>query len=473
MAMAERLRLISTPDLGYRYQVVRADGLPEIGLTLFADHLQKSMSASSVPQYMRELLAFATWASADSVAAYHGWNLYSRAEQVRELVREYLTTEARCRLTVRPDLAGLRVTYVKATDGTKVNVRTLLAALKRLYDFLATHGRYLDRNPLLHEGAANAGNRVWEGYSRAIHAARGRNPMAAVSGVDERCNIRLLENYFRCNGNDWVPKTIDDRDFPCLVYIAGQKFGWGLRETCITRCLFESGARIAEVMGLNVLDWARSDFNNHLSASNKGSYGIRVKTLVVSGTTVKLLRRHFDDDVAGRRRADARSLRISDAATINKANPKELEGLPLFLNQRGRRMSATLFRDFYWKPALDAAGIDADPHQARHWFVTNALRNIDRTSTIPAERARRRQELIQYMAWRSGERTLSAYDHVQRAADFETRLSGIHREMRRREMEIARGSPDAEAGLVPRVRHEEAQLSPDLAFLLGEDHDGQ
>ena len=468
--MAERLRLISTPALGYRYQVVRADGLPEIRLTLFADHLQKSMSASSVPQYLREVLAFANWASADAVAAHHAWNLYSRAEDVRELVREYLTTEARCRLTVRPDLAGLRVTYVRATDGTKVNVRTLLAALKRLYDFLVTHAQYSDRNPLLHEGAENASDRVWEGYSRAIHAARGRNPMPAASGVDERCKIRLSENYFRCNGEDWVPKTIDDRDFPCLVYIAGERFGWSLRETCITRCLFESGARISEVVGLNVLDWASGDFGNHLSASNKGSYGIRVKTLVVSSTTVKLLRRYFDDDVAGRRKADALSLRISDAARMNRVNPKELEALPLFLNQRGRRMSATLFRDFYWKPALESAGIDADPHQARHWFVTNALRNIDKTSTIPDEKMRRRKELIQYMAWRSGERTLSAYDHVQRAVDFETRLDGIHREMRRREMEISRGlPPEAQINLVARVRREAPQLSPDLAFLLGED----
>src|SRR6516162_10230002 len=190
-AMAGRLRLISTPDLGYRYQVVRADGLPEIRLTLFADHLQKSMSASSVPQYLREVLAFANWASTDAVAAHYAWNLYSRAEHVRELVRQYLTTEARCRLTVRPDLAGLRVTYIKATDGTKVNVRTLLAALKRLYDFLVAHAQYTDRNPLLHEGAEDAADRVWEGYSRAIHAARGRNPMPAVSGVDERCAIRL------------------------------------------------------------------------------------------------------------------------------------------------------------------------------------------------------------------------------------------------------------------------------------------
>jgi hypothetical protein len=50
--MAERLRLISTPNLGYPYQVVRADGLPEVRLTLFADHLQKSMSALGKEQIL-------------------------------------------------------------------------------------------------------------------------------------------------------------------------------------------------------------------------------------------------------------------------------------------------------------------------------------------------------------------------------------------------------------------------------------
>lgn len=470
--MREALKLISTPRLAFRYQVVHADGLPEIPLTLFADNLYKSMSESSVPQYLRALLAFANWVAVDPVVAQHGWNLYSRAEQIRELLRQYLTVEARCRLTVRPDFAGLRVTYVKATDGTKVNVRTLLSALKRLYEFLALNGRYLDRNPLIHDEAAKAGERLWDSYRKAIHALRGRNPMPAASGIDERRDVRLSENYFRCTGEDWTPATIDDRDFPFLVYAAGQKFGWGLRETCITRFLFESGARISEVTGLTVLDWVGADFGNRIPASNKGSHGIRVKTLVVSNITVKLLRRYFDDEIAGRCRYDARALRVSDAASVYRVSPRDLEPLPLFLNQHGRQMSAALFRDYYWKPALQSAGIDADPHQARHWFVTNALRNIDRTSTAPAERIQRRQELIQYMAWRSGERTLSAYDHVQRAIDFELRLGAIHGDMRRRELQISRDSQNGQLNMLP-IRRGNVELSRDLAFLLGEDHDGE
>ncbi len=33
------LRLISTPDLAHKFQVVRDDGLPDVQLTLFADDL--------------------------------------------------------------------------------------------------------------------------------------------------------------------------------------------------------------------------------------------------------------------------------------------------------------------------------------------------------------------------------------------------------------------------------------------------
>jgi len=51
------MKLVSTPNLDHQYQVVRADGLPDVPLTLFASDLLKSLSPSSVPIYMREVLA--------------------------------------------------------------------------------------------------------------------------------------------------------------------------------------------------------------------------------------------------------------------------------------------------------------------------------------------------------------------------------------------------------------------------------
>ena len=131
-------------------------------------------------------------------------------------------------------------------------------------------------------------------------------------------------------------------------------------------------------------------------------------------------------------------------------------------------MTAKLFRDYHWSLALRSAGIDADPHLTRHWFVTNALRHIEKEAKDEAELKRKKQELIEYMKWRTGERTLQVYEHLQREERFLKKLAVIHREMSKREAAFARKqglwSPQDPHGNGPR-----AAMSADLAFLLGED----
>jgi hypothetical protein len=63
------MKLVSTPNLDHQYQVVLADGLPDVPLTLFANDLLKSLSPASVPIYMRELLAAFDWAQSDEIVA--------------------------------------------------------------------------------------------------------------------------------------------------------------------------------------------------------------------------------------------------------------------------------------------------------------------------------------------------------------------------------------------------------------------
>jgi hypothetical protein len=192
-----------------------------------------------------------------------------------------------------------------------------------------------------------------------------------------------------------------------------------------------------------------------------------VKTIIVSGPTTKLYRRYFDDSADGRAAHSKEQVTAAGLAVIQRRDPGRLAALRIFLTVRGTPMTARLFRDHYWKPALKAAGIDADPHQCRHWFVTNALRQIERAAKTEADLARGKQELIQYMAWRSGERTLKAYEHVQRGESFARHLDSIHIAMNRRERQSAKES--VLRPLQPPV--EMVALDQDLAFLLGEDHD--
>jgi integrase len=292
--------------------------------------------------------------------------------------------------------------------------------------------------------------------------------MPACSGVDPPSGIRLSENYFRCVEREWIPTSVDDPDFPNLIYAAGKSYGWKLRELCIARTLFEAGARISEITGLSVLDWAYSQFMNRLTAQNKGSFGVRTKVLIVSQPTAKLYRKYFDDDVEGRRADDPGRPTLADVTKMMSHDPQALAKLPLFLTRRGVPLSARVFRECHWKPALRCAGLDADPHTARHWFVTNALRNIEATARDAAELSRRREELIQYMKWATGERTLKVYEHLRRDFRFSEQLAGIHKTMQGRERTFATRNVKPISGDAP-TGQETVGMSSDLAYLLGED----
>ena len=334
------LKLIPTPELAHQYQVVREDGLPDVVLTLFAEGLLKSLSPSSVPIYMREVLSAFNWAVDDKVVAQNRWSLFGSPVEVRNIVREYLTVGAKCKLRRRPDRLGVKVTYVHPSQDTRINVRIFLAALRRFYDYLIADHRYQHPNPLVHEDMSKVAAELRQNYRRAIKEMEGREPMPAASGVDPPSGIRLSANYFRCVEEEWLPKTIDDPDFPHLVYNAGKQCGWGLRELCVVRILFESGARISEVFDLTAKDWAVSQFLTVFEARNKGSFGVRTKRLVVSSVTAKLCRRYFDDDKDGRRAHDPQRLTIAD---LSRMDGPALEQVKLFVSERGVHGTAIVF----------------------------------------------------------------------------------------------------------------------------------
>ena len=459
------MKLVSTPNLDHRYQVVRTDGLPDVPLTLFASDLLKSLSPSSVPIYMREVLAAFEWAQSDEIVLRNHWSLLGPPAEVRNVLREYLTVAAKCKLTTRADRLGVKVTYVCQTSETGINIRILLAALRRFYDYLISSEGYVHANPLLQEQMDQIKADLRNGYRQAVRAAEGRDPMPSVSGVDPPFGIRLSANFFRCVDREWIPRTIDDPDFPHLVYDAGKEYGWGLRELCVVRMLFESGARISEILDLTALDWSVSQFMNQFVARNKGSFGIRTKRLVVSSATAKLCRRYFDNDTEGRRAHDRLGLTLND---LTKLDSDALGKVPLFLTNRGTVMGAKTFRHGYWTPALRAANIHANPHLARHWFVTNALRMIEKTSKDENETFRRKAELVQYMGWRTAERTLKAYEHVTRDVNFvTTTLATIHSAMKKREDAIKK-DPEALSRYQPVEQPNAARREdPELALLTG------
>jgi integrase len=251
--------------------------------------------------------------------------------------------------------------------------------------------------------------------------------MPERSGVVEpRRRRRLSDSYFKLQGDEWLPQIVDDPTLPARILAGGEARRWQLRETCVTRLLFETGGRISEVVGLSLGDWWIRGLGQEVSAFSKGSHLRRIKYLRFSANTAKLLRRYTDGE---RRQRDPQHRTLGEYRRLAESGELDLFTIPLFLSRRGTALSAGHFRDHYWAPACQAAGLDADIHQARHWYVTMAVRQIYEAAQTDAEIRRRLRELIEYIKWRRGWETIQAYDHYFDAERHAEIQDALHRRL--------------------------------------------
>src|SRR6266508_2666637 len=193
-------------------------------------------------------------------------------------------------------------------------------------------------------------------------------------------------------------------------------------EEHIVRILFESGGRVSEVVGQTLGDWVARGMLQETQAFSKGSHGKRVKFLRFSAATAKLLRRYCDTE---RRGLDLHHFALDDYLQAARSGKLDLYQAPLFLSYHKTPLAPKTFRERYWNPACRAAGIEADVHQARHWYVKQIVRGIYEMARSEAEVQRRLRELIEYMGWKSGWETLEAYQHYfdpQRHAEIQDQL---------------------------------------------------
>jgi integrase len=444
-------------DAGHGHAVLVFDGAGRLHLPLtsFGKEAARRLSAKSVTVYLYALLPFFTFLDSGGAGDREVWAGDSRV--VRHSVSEYLEERLGCIL--RRHRLGFEL--VSVTGRTRANVGAFLAALKLFYVVMCEMGCYSGENPLVDMRSDALNDHQDDG-----RGAESDDPprMPEISGVVEPASSRrrLTDSFFKLVGREWIPQIVDDSEFPVLVLSGGRKVpGWGLREECVTRLLFETGGRIFEVTGLTLGDWANRGLTREATAASKGSHGRRVKFFRFSSNTATLLRRCFDSE---RRKYDSKNWRLADYLRAHDDKLIDLSEVPLFLSRRGTQFSAKSFRETYWTPACKAAGLDADPHQARHWYVTMTVRTIHETSSTEAEIHRRIRELIEYMQWRGGEQTMAAYDHYfdgARHADIQDQLHerlrvALEQGLKRHSMRSATTPPPVT---------QRPAFDPDLAFL--------
>ena len=460
IAVGEALfRFVSRPaGTGHGHPVLVFDtrNRLDLPLTTFAREASRRLSSRSVRTYLYALLPFFSFLDARTRHAGQRESWDTHAEAVRLAVAAYLDERLGC--VIRHHRLGFEL--VALTGRSPANVGAFLAAIKLFYTVMRQIGCYAPENPLLDLSS----RALTDTPNNDCDGADDRPPrMPDISGVEvPRPRTRLTDSFFKLVANDWVPQIIDDPTFPVAVLTGGRKLaGWNLREECVTRLLFETGGRIFEVTGLRLGDWVNRGLTREATAVSKGSHGRRVKFFRFSSETATLLRRYFDGE---RRVHDPNGWMLADYTRRADHKLINLNEIPLFLSSRGTPFSAKSFRETYWTPACRSAGINADPHQARHWYVTMAVRTIHETSSTEAEIRRRIRELIEYMQWRGGEQTMASYDHYFDAARHADIQDQLHERLRvALEQGLKRRSSRAPAlpGMPPQL----ASVDPDLAFL--------
>jgi integrase len=396
-------------------------------LIVFAKDALARLAPSSVKKYVNGILPWFTWLETDSwqLRANHRWT--DPPVVIREVIREYLVNRLQCR--VKDDPHGGE--WLETTEEMLNAVRMLLAGLKLFYRIAKIHDYYQYDNPLrgvfVESVAAAREQLIQEGNLPP------RPRMPDRSGVDEpERKGRLTDSYFLLK-DTWIPQVVTDTELPQKILDGGRTLkaqgkDWGLREESLVCLLFETGARVSEIMTLTLGDWNRRGLKDTAWARNKGSRKHRAKYVRFSEQTIKLLKKYFNTE---RKEFDAHHYTLDDYLRLAEQHTVDLDSVPLFLSKRKTPWTVESFRTNYWKKACAAARIDVDPHQARHWYVTQSLIEIHeraRKGKITVERGK--EELIAYMHWRSGEKVLKAYNHFFQPANHASVQNSIFKKLR-------------------------------------------
>ncbi len=413
---------------GHPYLVFDGQGKLHLPLIVFAKDATSRLAPTSVKKYLSGILPWFSWMETDpwQIQANRRWT--DPPEMIREVIREYLVGRLQCRVKDHPEGGE----WLETTEEMLNPVRHLLAGLKLFYRIARAHGYYFYDNPL-----SGVFTEVAETVREHLVQEEGLPPrpkMPDKSGVDEPSRARRLTDSYFLLKDKWVPQVVTDVELPQKILEGGRRAAeqgkdWGLREECLVSLLFETGARISELMTLTLGDWRRRGLKDTAWARNKGSRRRRAKFVRFSEQTVKLLKKYFDTE---RKAVDKHHRMLDDYLHIADQREINLDTIPLFLSKRGTPWTVESFRANYWKKACAAARIDADPHQARHWFVTQSLIEIHdraRKGKITVERGK--EELIAYMGWRSGEKVLKAYNHFFQPAGHATVQNSVFKKLRK------------------------------------------
>lgn len=372
----------------------------DVELMRYVKALDGMLAPNSRRTYLRQLMPWLNFLHATSPGK-QIWNL--DPIPLRHKVHQFLTQEYRCQINFAQFHEDAFL--VKELGVKNGRASLFLSALNHFYKVMRWLGLYPHKRVLKLE-MEDEFERTGPGLTKRMPLKSG----CELPDLSRQMPYRLSSSYFVCVDEQWTPKTLDDPAFPRLINDGGVQINWSQREILIFRMLFETGARISEILGLTLADWVKYGCAETASTFSKGSGHARVKTLRWSRETTNLLINYFNTQ---RRECDPNQWTLNQF--ISRHDEALFSNTFLFLNRYARPVLPSSYRSLYWRPAARIAGIRATIQQARHWFVTSYMRTIyDEAKTSSLDDPHVSQAiggLVSYMAWKSGEKMVGVYNH--------------------------------------------------------------
>ncbi|WP_202743815.1 site-specific integrase [Acinetobacter calcoaceticus] len=397
--LSEKYFYKKNPKQGSRfpYLIFDFEANLHLPLTSFSKYLKMSYAPNTIRCYLHEVILFFSWYH-NKHSLCNGLFWQQKPEQIRILIKEYLLIKLKCQLKTRGGYC-----LIFSTNCSPKTISILLSALRCFYDSTISNEYYKFKNPLI--GFNLKLNEKEDISLEYTHFPK----MPYISGVSElKQKQRLTDAYFILAKNEWLPYIVNDKELPNRIFNAGKLIKWTKRQNLITMLLFETGARVSEVCGLTIGDWYARGLNNEATSFSKGSFQRRVKFVRWSNNTTKLLREYFDTE---RIKFDKNRFKLMDYINLEKIKKIDLYSVPIFITNRGTPLAPNVYRDLYWNPACKKVGLRVNIHQIRHWYVSKIIEEIYSLKLSKEDYDRKVDELIQYMNWRSGRRTLEVYEH--------------------------------------------------------------
>ena len=148
-----------------------------------------------------------------------------------------------------------------------------------------------------------------------------------------------------------LPRVLTKDDAAALMEFPTGQAGSGLRDRALLETLYSTGARVSELVGLNVQDFRSSEGLVHLRGKGRKERIVPIGSVAVETILIYQASLH------------------SALSTQHSGREKA----PLFRNQRGGRLTARSVARIVARYSSQLVGGSVSPHTLRHSFATHLL----------------------------------------------------------------------------------------------------